>query len=187
MGETFYPFWQRVAFGSYAFTEYIVKTLIPINLFYLYLFPISIGEPLPLRFYVYPVAIIVMVVLFFRQIIKNPTILCGLLFFILHIGLTLHIVPMSRISIMADRYIYLASIGLFFILSYWLVLFFTKELANKTRILLIGVYILFLSVSSFHRIQVWKDDGTLKQKFKELSEQYKADENRAADENKIEK
>ena len=50
----FYPFTYRVVFACYSFSEYMVKIFIPVNLLYIYPFPIQAGELLPLRFLIYP-------------------------------------------------------------------------------------------------------------------------------------
>lgn len=56
-----YTILRRIVFGCYSLFEYITKSLIPINLNYLYPYPImGDGNNLPLRFYLYPFLVVLL-------------------------------------------------------------------------------------------------------------------------------
>jgi hypothetical protein len=118
--EDFYPFWQRIFFACYAFCEYMVKIIVPFNLLFIYPFPMLIGEALPVRFLIYPVLLLI-IGFGFWNFLKQRSVWLGMLWFLIHIALMLHIVPLSRINIVADRYVYLALPGILFIIVWYLV------------------------------------------------------------------
>jgi hypothetical protein len=70
----------------------------------------------------YPALIAVITVTLWKYLKKAPVAI-GLLFFVIHLSLVLHILPMSRFAVIADRYMYLAGIGLSFIIAYYFSLY----------------------------------------------------------------
>ena len=114
--EASYPLWQRFILGCYTLFEYIAKFLFPYKLLHVYPFPMTIGEPLPGWMLFYP-AFIVIIAITLKRYYSKP-IGTGLIFFVIHIAVALHIIPLSRFAVIADRYIYVASIGLSFIAAY---------------------------------------------------------------------
>ena len=153
---------HRVTYAGYSVIEYISKTLVPIKLNYLYLFPKEVDGLLPTRLYYYPITILAIIGTLGQQILKRPPIAFGILFFLIHISLTLHLIPMGRINIVADRYIYLASVGLFFIESFYI----TKLLFNpkfyKLCITGLVLYTILIGVYSHQRARLWHDNISLK-------------------------
>src|SRR5699024_5292040 len=107
------PWNQRIVFGSYSMIVYIVRFLLPTNLLFYYGFPILSGEELSLVYYSYVLVagfFIMYIVDLYRQQKLIP--FFGLLFFLINILLVLHILPMPRAMITADRYMYLSTLGL---------------------------------------------------------------------------
>ena len=166
-----YPLWQRMVLGSYSLLEYLVKFTIPCNLLYIYPFPMVVGEPLPSWMLLYPVLIFIITVALWKYILKKP-VAAGLLFFLIHIALVLHIIPLSRFAVIADRYIYLACIGLSFIIAYYGVRFVStrKGPAQQTVIGCFVLITLSLGVYSNLRCQDWKDTVSIKKEIRELLE-----------------
>lgn len=166
-----YPFHQNLLFACYSFFEYIVKCLVPLKLSYLYIFPNQIGESVPLRFWIYP-PIIAFLAISLSSFWKRRWVLFGLLFFIIHIGIVLHIIPISRFVIVADRYVYVASVGLFFIISYLLDLAIHRRVSSLKLLIGVGVvYFIMLGTYANIRSRVWHDSETLKKELIELIEQ----------------
>jgi len=80
----------------------------------------SPGGELPAQYLIYPVVVVAGVYLLCVYFRKIPcSVIFGLLFYLIHMALMLHIVPMARFMITADRYVYLASAGLFFIAAWY--------------------------------------------------------------------
>ncbi len=111
--ESAYSLDQRLGFGSYSLIIYVIRFLVPINLLYFYGFPVVVGESLSWFYFSY----VVLAVLFPLYMIdlyrsKKYVPFFGLLFFVVNILLVLHILPMPRSMITADRYMYLSIVGL---------------------------------------------------------------------------
>lgn len=173
-----YPLYQRFIFANYSFWEYIIKLIVPLNLSHFYFFPIDIGEVLPLRFWFYPFVTIIFAWILYEYRQKlNKLYLFGGLFFLINIGLVLHIIPNSRGAIIADRYIYLSSIGFFLILLFAL----SKWLQNHRRsvqnvtIVAAGVYLLVLAGYTHHRAQAWKNMETINEDVRHVVEENMGD------------
>ncbi|WP_114939558.1 hypothetical protein [Mucilaginibacter endophyticus] len=169
-GQAFYSVYQRIPLAFYTLSEYFTKCLLPLNISYLYPFPFLTNEPVPWYFWVYVLAIPTIVFCFFREIKSRP-IRFGLFFFLIHILLVINLFSLARFSVMADRYAYLASIGLCFILSYIFVSYLRK-LKFKNRLLIPGgAYVVALMCYSAMHIPVWTNAYTLKEKLKTTIEQ----------------
>jgi len=166
-----YPFDQRLVFCCYSLAGYFGKLVFPVNLLYLYPFPMAPGKELPAGFFVYPVITIVAAIVLIKIIRrKDWPVIFGILFFLANMVLMLHLVAMSRFSIMADRYVYLPSVGIFFIAAWYAVPWLQKMAANGKKWIFIpvAIYLLYLGSYAHFRNYVWKNNETLKKEFKEL-------------------
>jgi hypothetical protein len=166
-----YPPGQRIVFACYSLVEYFGKLAFPVNLLYLYPFPMAPGKALPVHFFIYPV-VIAAVCVFFVKIFKRKhwPVFFGLLFFLVNMVLILHIVAMSRFSIIADRYVYLGSAGIFFIAAWYGVSWWQEKRgsARKGVVIAAACYLLYLGAYAHFRTYTWKDSETLKKEFREL-------------------
>lgn len=129
-GTNTYSLFYRFVFMSYSVTEYVTKLILPVKLMYVYPFPIAHNEALPFMFYIYPLILIGLFILFWKGR-KQYVLVFGSLFFVIQLLLMLHIIPMPRFYICADRYLYLACIGFFFIVVWYL--FELRRSLNKTK------------------------------------------------------
>lgn len=161
--EATYPIWQRFFLGSYAYFEYLFKTIFPFKLYYLYPFPSNIGQPLPNWILIYPLLLSVIVMAFWK-VIKSPPFAIGLSIFTIHILLALHIIPLSRHAIIADRYAYISTIGIGFVIFYYLYLFYIKSNHWVKKLLALGViiFIIYLGKYSHSRTYKWHDSESIK-------------------------
>jgi hypothetical protein len=159
LANDYYPLGQRIVLACFSYTEYIIKLCVPLNLSYWYAFPIQPGERLPLRFYFYVLVAIVYAYFFIRWCLsKRYVFIFGNMFFMISIFLTLHIVPMARDVIMADRYLYLGSVGLFYVAAYYFAgVLKCQPKAQKrfTFALLLLIYISALSTYTSLYIDRW--------------------------------
>lgn len=156
---------QRLLFGCYSLFEYLTKSLLPINLNYLYPFPILPGNSdIPVRFYIYPVLVTGLfgVLYSFR---KKRLLMFGSLFFVIHLLLSLHVVAMPRLGIVADRYLYLSLSGILLLVSYKIIDWVEKEQRVFPKFLLflsMLFYILYFMGYTHHYSQQWEDTDTVK-------------------------
>lgn len=156
---------QRLLFGCYSLFEYITKSLFPINLNYLYPFPIlPENSDIPTRFYVYPMFVAgIFVVLYSYR--KNRLLMFGSLFFVIHLLLSLHIVAMPRLGIVADRYLYLSLPGILLLVSYPVVGWIEKKQGVYRKFLLffpILLYSFYYMGYTYHYSRQWKDTDSVK-------------------------
>ena len=162
----FYPFYQRIILSFYTFSEYFTKSVFPINLSYLYPFPFQVGDAVPLYLWLYPIAIIALVVAYYKAWQKRTWLVFGTLFFIIHLILVINLLSLARYSIVADRYAYIATSSIYFMGA----IIFTKGLKNKQLkkwMYTAGcIYFLyFMSYARFHSF-AWKNALTLKEHLK---------------------
>ena len=171
LGEiAYYPLWQRAILGCYSLFEYVTKLILPYNLMYIYPFPNVVGEPLPTSWIIlYPSLIIIIITTLWRYITRGP-IACGVIFFFIHIAVTLHIIPLSRVAIIADRYVYLSSIGYAFIVAYFIVYLYKKSKSQWKRVV-IGIFsciVLSLGIYSNTRSREWYNTDSIKKDLREI-------------------
>ena len=145
LANDYYPLTDRIFLGSYAFVEYLIKIVFPFKLSAWYKFPMEPGEALPSVYYFYPVIILFLGYYLWKFWTESKhLIVFGSLFFVLNIMLTLHILPMARGVLMADRYVYLGSIGIFFIISSYLVPWIQNSQVTPRGKLILSSFILYL-------------------------------------------
>ena len=160
-----YTFLQRILFGCYSLFEYITKSIFPLNLNYLYPFPIpDCNTDIPIRFYVYPLWTVglLMCLYYYRY---NRILIFGSLFFLIHLLPLLHVIPIPRISIVADRYLYISLVGILLLVSRVTVFLFNKYSTKILRVCLISillVYVGYLCAYTHCYCGKWKDSNTVK-------------------------
>jgi len=150
---------NRFFWGVYGLSLYLYKFIMPINLSGLYPYPINPDRSMPVFVYIIPVVVVVLLSFIFWKFRKNKFVVFGLLFFLANIFTLLKFIPVGD-AIVADRYSYVAYIGLFFVVAYG----FNKLLnnpaykPNKKAIQYGGMgLLLVLSSLTWARISVWKD------------------------------
>ncbi|TVQ03164.1 MAG: hypothetical protein EA359_10285 [Balneolaceae bacterium] len=170
-----YPFGQRLLFANYSFWEYLVKLTAPYGLSYFYFFPVDPGEALPLRFWFYPVAtgFFIWILVEFREKL-NPVIVFGGLFFLINIATALHIIPVPRESILADRYVYLSAIGFYMIVVYLGIQWFVKNkgAARSLAAAGCGLYLIILAGYTHERVKAWENMDTLQKDIEHVTERH---------------
>lgn len=155
--QTGYTLGTRLIFACYSLTEYFTKIVLPVRIYHLYPFPNTPGEPVPWKFFFYPVALVILAIFLIKNFTVNY-IYFGICFFLLHLTTCIHLIPMSRVAIVADRYAYMSVIGIVFPAAYYLVNLKQRQIAIR----IVVVYCLFLSVYSFSRTAVWRNSDVLK-------------------------
>ena len=160
-----YTIVDRFIFLCYSVFKYLLISAIPFKLSYLYPFPFQVGEKIPMALWIYP-----FVILFIGYVIylyrRKTLLVFGTLFFILHLLPVLHVIPLPRYVVAADRYLYIPyiafAIGLS-ILSYHL-----YERQRKWILYAGFLYCSYLCVYTAGYAPAWKNSDTLKEHFKEV-------------------
>lgn len=160
----FYPFHERIAVSAYTLLEYFTKTVIPINLSYLYPFPYVVGENMPVWLWVYPLALVTSVILLHRHV--NRWLATGLLFFLIHIALVLNMASLARHSIVADRYAYISTFGICLIVGYIFAYLLSFRKYKRLVIMVLVAYFFSLALYTFDHSKVWQNAKTLKHRLR---------------------
>jgi len=102
---------ERLALATYSLTYYVFKLAVPVSLSPLHPYPARLDGHLPIVMYAAPLGLAAAVLLTSRWKSQRRLLTFGALFFLINIVLVLKIVPLG-VEFMADRYVYLPSIGL---------------------------------------------------------------------------
>jgi len=154
-----FSFSQRVIFASYGFITYLFKLLFPFNLSAYYPYPIKSGANIPIQYYACILLFFGLIVYVIYSLRFSKKIFLGMGFFAVNIFIVLQLLPVGN-AFMADRYIYIPSIGIFYLAGEGFNLFWNKK-PKMAALLLLGVFTLFFSVKTYARCGVWKTDMAL--------------------------
>ena len=111
-----YSFPQRIVFASYAFITYLWKMIVPYGLSAFYPYPVAPGGAMG-GLLVYPLALLALAALVVYGSRRSKVIWFGMGFFTVTVLLVLQLFPYGE-AVMADRYSYLSSIGIYMIIAY---------------------------------------------------------------------
>jgi len=161
---------SRILHACYGFIVYIVKLIVPMGLsaFYPYPYPLVnsawILDHTPPVFYLTLFLTTTFLVLIILLLVKSAAsyrfVAFGLLFYAAAISLVLQFIPVGR-AIMADRYVYLAAIGIFILPGLLADHFYRKKNYRVPVLAILIVYCATLAFMTFQRNMVWKNDETL--------------------------
>ncbi|HOY32464.1 MAG TPA: tetratricopeptide repeat protein [Bacteroidales bacterium] len=155
---TTFGFYDRMIYASYALCMYIVKLFVPfkLSLYYPYF---SLHKSMAL-YLLFPLALLILCGLYAWAIkMKNKFIIFGGLFFLINMifSLALQVVAV-RPTVMADRYVYLGSIGIFFMVAAGLNRLMEKKLVKPVLVMAAFIVFFFItSVLTYSRNKVWKN------------------------------
>ncbi len=150
---------QRIIFASYGYVMYLVKLIVPMDLFTFYPYPDM--NNIPSLYLSMPIVAIGLTAAGIWFGLKNKGFLFGFLFFILTISIALQLISFGA-AIMADRYSYLPYVGLGIALGWGINRLITQKPQLKTAILGAGaVATIGLAVLTWNQTKVWKNGETL--------------------------
>ncbi len=150
---------HRIFMIPYALCLYIGKLVWPIPLSAFYPLPPRLEGILPTEYYIAATFIMGWIILLLKAGQRDRNILFGSLFFIGTIFFNLPITSVGLGSvIVADRFVYLPSIGLFFMVSIWVYRVFDKYAFAKVAL---GTVIISLVLLTWQRCFVWRNSEIL--------------------------
>jgi len=177
-----YPLHQRLVFGAHSLVQYIFRFLAPVKLYYWYFYPMTVGGELPLSYWAYPLlAGIVLVFAWSLWKKRNHLPVFGFAFFTVNLLLALHIVPMPRATITADRYMYLSIPGLA-LACIWLIGYLYLKFRGARKGVLLAGCMLFVAfgIQSFTRTVDWRNSEALRRNIQEIVEKRKKEQQAVA-------
>ncbi len=153
----------RTSIACYSFMFYVVRFFMPVKLAALYPYPHSISKSLPLEYLLAPLfaAVCVGSAWYFR---KSKPFIFGFGFFLVNILFILHFVPVSG-AVTADRFSYLAYIGLSFIVACYIEKGIDASGLKNAKVAVTAGFLCFISLvfgyAAHERYAVWKNAETL--------------------------
>ena len=161
---------DKILIAAHSLWLYVIMALVPSGLSAFYPYPPELGQGLPAVYLLAAAGVLFMFGFLWYSRRWTKDYFMGMVFFGITIVLVLQIVTVGNAT-MADRYTYVPYIGLFFVLGkIWES--FRNRSAPGARVFWNGVAILALAVMtllSFRRVDVWKDDEAL---FSDVIEKY---------------
>lgn len=151
---------ERVVFACYGFVTYLWKLVLPLNLSAYYAYPTKTGGSIPGWYYLYSVALIGIVVATIMSLKRTKVIFFGVGFFAITVFLVLQLLPVGG-AIMADRYAYIPSLGIFYIFAEGLYRLYQRPAQKQIALAGLAVLTLLYGVLTWERTKVWKDGMTL--------------------------
>jgi dolichol-phosphate mannosyltransferase len=157
-----FSWWEKLMAGTYAIWLYLKTIILPSNLSPYYPFPEKINGHLAWFYWLPLISLILLlpIIIIKRHHISRLTYFASA-WFIVNLILVLNFIKFSPQAI-AERYLYLAIIGLSLILIK-LVYQFTEVYPKMKTLVAIsfGLYLLFLTILSWRQTAIWKNDESL--------------------------
>lgn len=156
--EKFLPLFSRIFIGTYTYTVYLIKSIVPYEMVPWYPYPDRINwlyyaSVLP------TLTVLGSIYYFYRK--KSKILVFGLLFFTFNIMFLLQILSAGQ-GFLADRFTYIAYFGLFFIYAYLFQLFLAGYRDFKKVIYIIMIVILgIFGYINFKQNLIWENGMTL--------------------------
>ena len=149
---------ERVFIGSYSYIVYLIKSVVPYQLVPVYSYPARITW----IFYASIVpALTILGLIYYFFLKKNKVVVFGLLFFTFNIMFLLQILGAGQ-GFIADRFTYIAYLGLFFMYAFGFQWLLGKYEKFSRLIYLFAVLILTLfGYMNFAQNKIWKNGETL--------------------------
>lgn len=163
-GNTQYSFLERIVFACYGFVTYLWKLIVPIKLSAFYPYPERIAGALPASIWIYPLILVALAAVTIYTLRYSKKVFFGMTFFFITVALVLQLLQVGG-AVMADRYTYIPSIGLFYILAEGYRRVTEKGTASpaigKLVMVILAGYLVWLSVLTWERAGIWRDSFTL--------------------------
>ncbi|MEI8202210.1 MAG: tetratricopeptide repeat protein [Bacteroidota bacterium] len=151
--------YDRFAYSSFALVSYIVKLFVPLHLSALY--PYQSSPDLSGIYIFYIIASIFLLSNLIYFSIKSKKFAFGAAFFFVNIVMVLKFFDIPKGPyVMADRYMYLSSIGIFFLIALGINLI-KKENLKRFSLVCVLFFVLLTSLISRERTGVWKNSINL--------------------------
>nr|HPK10363.1 tetratricopeptide repeat protein [Saprospiraceae bacterium] len=149
---------SRIFIGSYSLLVYLVKSILPFRLSPLYPYPSELNWVFYASIFIFPLYIFA---LYKSYRNKDTVYFFGLSFFLVNIFMLLQILGAGQ-GFIADRFTYIAYLGLFIIYAQ-LIQTLLDKYPKKKLVISIGMagIMAIYAMMSFNQTKIWKDSGTL--------------------------
>ena len=152
---------EQLAFSSYSFVQYIIKSIFPYNLSAFYPYP-STDSSIPFIYWLFLIPVFLIVGLFVYSIIKHKkNIVLGISFFVLNIIFVLQLFLHNTEAIISERYAYLSSIGIYLLIALLIETAREKKWNYNFVKYSFLFYLAIMTFLSFNRSKIWSNDLSL--------------------------
>jgi len=159
-----YTLFEKSLLASYSLMFYLIRFILPVKLSAIIPYPARSEGVFPTEYYlalVLAVILLVSIAIYLYRLKKNRReYIFGFLFFLISISVFLHFISIKGVVVVADRYTYVPYIGLSFMVGIWLYNI-KKPILKKIAWSIFLVSLMIMSISTFQRNKVWKNDITL--------------------------
>lgn len=154
-----YSFVDRLAVGSLSYATYLAKLIYPYLMSPLYPYPKKLPAEAYAALVIVPIAVIAFLVWAFKN--KKTTLIFAWAFFTFNVMFLLQILAAGQ-GFLADRFTYIAYVGLFFLLAKG----YEWVIQNKPQMkmgvnVFAGLYLLLFIFLTDKQIKIWQNGGTL--------------------------
>ena len=154
-------FFERLLVGAHNIVFYIFKTVLPLNLSVIYPYPEKVSIAMP-EYFMSVLAVVVATAFVINSARYGREVLFGTLFFVLTVLPVLKIVQFPSGAVAADRYMYIPSIGLFYLVGIWVQRLMDSRPSVRGPLLgAVALVVVVFSVMSSERCTVWRSSLTL--------------------------
>lgn len=144
---------DSIVYAGCAYVQYIVRALVPVQLSVIYPYPAS--GVIPYLYLAIAAAILALGVIAYR---RKWYVLCGgIAFYTVNIFLLLQFIQFGEV-LTADRYMYIAAIGIWYPLVYYVFSWWTKRSKQMIAVVIAGTYAAVLCALTFVRNDIWLSD-----------------------------
>lgn len=150
---------QRFVFACYGFITYLLKLVFPVHLSAFYPYPMFTAGEIPFVYYTYVMLVLALSVFIFYSIRFSKKLVFSFGFYTVTIVMVLQLLPVGN-AVMADRYSYIPSIGIFYLIAEAMIVIWNKK-PKLVMIFLLGTVTFSFSLITFDRCGVWKNDLSL--------------------------
>jgi len=148
----------RIFIGSYSLVIYLIKCLVPFQMSPLYPYPEALGL---WHYLSLPVSMFLFLGIWYAYRKEHKALVFGFLFFFFNIMFLLQILGAGQ-GYLADRFTYIAYLGLFFAMAYGLQEWIKKRSPSVTTYSSVAsLYLLVLAYMTYQQTKIWHDSESL--------------------------
>ena len=149
-----YGLYETVMYAGYAYTQYIVHFFVPVKLSVMYPYPQGVGV-MQYLYLLVSIGVLALGVVAWR---RQWYILCGgIVFYTVNIALLLQFIQFGE-SLMADRYMYVAGLGLLLPAVHYLYIWLQSKGKQMVAVAGMAVVAVALLAMTFVRNDIWLSD-----------------------------
>lgn len=149
-------FVDKVVYACYAIVMYLVKLVNPTRLSAFYPYPEKVGNALPAGLWLYPLLVVAIAAATYWTMRRTRKVFFGMAFFLVTVSLVLQVLQVGG-AVMADRYTYIPSLGIFYLAAEGFNRLRENRRFRTAATALLALYCGWLCVLTWERAGIWHD------------------------------